>query len=74
MKLRECTINVAKTKALISSMVIMQLICAFVWAYANRRFSHDKFWFLFLYPAVKRLEEGDTEEQGTREQEMELKI
>ena len=31
---------VAKTKALISSAVTPQLICAFVFAYAKDRFSH----------------------------------
>ena len=37
----DCTICVAKTKALISCAVIAQLICAFVFAYAKRRFSLD---------------------------------
>ena len=32
---------VAKTKALISCAVTAQLICAFVFAYAKSRFSHD---------------------------------
>ena len=32
---------VAKTKALISFTVTAKLICAFVFAYANRWFSHD---------------------------------
>ena len=40
-KKRNCTIYVAKTKALISCMVTAQLICAFVFAYALSRFSHD---------------------------------
>ena len=40
-KKRDCTIRVAKTKALISFVVTMKLICAFVFAYAKRRFSHD---------------------------------
>ena len=31
----------AKTKPLISCAVTMQLICAFVLAYAKSRFSHD---------------------------------
>ena len=35
-----CTNRVAKTKALISSAVTAQLICAFVFAYAKIRFSH----------------------------------
>ena len=38
---RDCTIYVAKTKALISCAVSTQLICAFVFAYAKRRLSHD---------------------------------
>ena len=36
-----CPINVAKTKALIRCAVTAQLICAFVFAYAKDRFSHD---------------------------------
>ena len=36
------TICVAKTKALISCEVTAQLICAFVFAYAKIRFSHDE--------------------------------
>ena len=38
-RLRHCTIYVAKTKALISCAVTMQLIWAFVFAYAKSRFS-----------------------------------
>ena len=33
--------RVAKTKALISFAVTAKLICAFVFAYAKSRFSHD---------------------------------
>ena len=36
------SIHVAKTKALISFAVTAKLICAFVFAYAKRRFSHDE--------------------------------
>ena len=36
----DCTICVAKTKALISFAVTAKLICAFVFAYAKSRFSH----------------------------------
>ena len=36
-----CSIYVAKTKALISCAVTAQLICAFVFSYAESRFSHD---------------------------------
>ena len=35
------TISVAKIKALIGCAVTAQLICAFVFAYAKSRFSHD---------------------------------
>ena len=38
----DCTIYVAKTKALISCAVTAQLICVFVFAYAKVRFSHDE--------------------------------
>ena len=37
---KDCTIRSAKTKALISFAVTAKLICAFVFAYANCRFSH----------------------------------
>ena len=39
--LRDCSINVVKTKALISFAVTVKLICVFVFAYAKSRFSHD---------------------------------
>ena len=38
--MRNCTIRVAKTKALISFAVSAKLICAFVFAYADGWFSH----------------------------------
>ena len=41
-----CTIYVAQTKALISCAVTVQLICAFVFAYAKRWFSHDAAHFI----------------------------
>ena len=40
-KKRDCTIFVAKTKALISCAVTTQLICTFVFTYAKSRFSYD---------------------------------
>ena len=40
-KKKNCTIPVAKTKALISFAVTAKLICAFVFAYAKIWFSHD---------------------------------
>ena len=39
---RDCTINVAKRKVLISCGVTAQLICAFVYANTKSMFSHDK--------------------------------
>ena len=39
---RDCTISVAKTKALISFAVTAKLICVFVFAYAKSRFSHNE--------------------------------
>ena len=39
--MRYCTINVAKTKVLISCAVTAQLIGTFVFAHVNFRFSHD---------------------------------
>ena len=45
----DCTIRVAKTKALISFAVTAKLICVFVFAYAKSRFSHNEaYMFLFL--------------------------
>ena len=44
----DCTIYVAKTKALVTSAVTAQLISAFVLAYAKRRFSHDTAHMCFL--------------------------
>ena len=46
----DCTIRVAKTKALISFVVTAKLICVFVFAYAKIRFSHDAahIWCVFL--------------------------
>ena len=38
----DCTIYVAKTKALISFAVTAKLICVFVFAYAKSRFSYDE--------------------------------
>ena len=37
----DCTIRVAKTKALFSFAITAKLICAFVFAYAKSLFSHD---------------------------------
>ena len=39
---RDCTIRVAKTKALISFAVTANLICVFVFAYTKSRFSHKE--------------------------------
>ena len=39
--MRNCTIRVAKTKALISFAVTAKLICVFVFAYADCWFSHE---------------------------------
>ena len=47
-KKRDCTIRVAKTKALISFAVTAKLIGAFVFAYAKSRFSHDEAHFRVL--------------------------
>ena len=38
---RDITISEAKTKALFSCMVTVQLICTFVFVYAKSRFSND---------------------------------
>ena len=44
-----CTIRVAKTKALISFAVTAKLICVFVFAYAKSRFSHDAALVILLF-------------------------
>ena len=49
--MRNCTIRVAKTKALISCAVTAQLICAFVFALAKVRFSHA--YRIMLYTSVR---------------------
>ena len=51
----DCTICVAKTKALISLAVTAKLICAFVFAYAKVRFSHDAAQVIILdiFPKAK---------------------
>ena len=41
-KKRDCTIHVAKTKALISFVNTAKLICVFVFTYAESRFSHNE--------------------------------
>ena len=41
-KKRDCTIRVAKTKALISFAVTAKLICVFVFAYAKSRVSNNE--------------------------------
>ena len=54
----DCTIRVAKTKALISFAVTAKLICVFVFAYAKLRFSHDEAHFVsvpkFLWLVTSR--------------------
>ena len=44
----DCTIRVAKTKALISFAVTAKLICVFVFAYAKSRFSHYAAHIMFI--------------------------
>ena len=48
-KKRCCTIQVAKTKALISFAVTAKLICVFIFAYAKRWFSHDAAQIIFIF-------------------------
>ena len=49
----DCTIYVAKIKALISFAVTAKLICVFVFAYAKSRFSHDAAQMLSRYLTVE---------------------
>ena len=48
-----CTIYVAKTKALTSYAVIAQLICTFIFTYAKSRFSHDGAQMKLVFVKVK---------------------
>ena len=49
----DCSIRVAKTKALISFAVTAKLICVFVFAYVKSRFSHDVDHLIFnMYEGV----------------------
>ena len=52
-KLRDCTIRVAKTKALISFVATAKLICSFVFAYAKSRFSHNEVHLSYLVGNLK---------------------
>ena len=44
----DCTMYVAKTKALISCAVTVQLVCAFIFTHAKIRFSYDMAQIMFL--------------------------
>ena len=46
----DCTIRVARTKALISFADTLKLSCVFVFAYAKSRFSHDEAQIVLLSP------------------------
>ena len=48
-KKRDCTICVAKTKALIRCAVTAQLICGFVFTYAKSRFSHNEAQIMYAF-------------------------
>ena len=54
----DCTICVAKAKAQISCVIIAQLICAFVYAYAKSQFSHVatpiRCWYSLEVPLSQR--------------------
>ena len=55
-KWRDCTIYVAKTKALISFAVTAKLICVFVFPYAKCWFSHEAAHILFVQKIMKNAE------------------
>ena len=50
--MKNCTIYVAKTKALISCAVTAQLISVFVFADAKNRFSHDAVHICFIIDQI----------------------
>ena len=45
----DCTVGVAKTKALISFAATAKLICAFVFVYAKFIFSHDAARIVYIH-------------------------
>ena len=51
----DCTIHIAKTKALISFAVSAKLICVFVFAHSKRWFSHDAILILKSVKSIKHL-------------------
>ena len=55
----DCTICIAKTKALISCAVTVHLICVFVFENAKSRFSHKAAQFMFfpLQPSADKVQE-----------------
>ena len=48
-KKRDCTICVAKTKALIRCVVTAQLICGFVFTYAKSWFFHNEAQIMYAF-------------------------
>ena len=50
----DCTISVAKSKALISFAVTAKLICVFLFAYAKSGFSHDVDQIILYKPLCKK--------------------
>ena len=57
-KKRNCTIQIAKTKVLISFAVTAKLICVFVFAYADCWFSHEVNHMTSFYICVIDIEAG----------------
>ena len=60
--MRDCTIRIAKTKALISFAVAVtaKLICVFVFAYAKSRFSYDQAHFISIFLQFEELKRHKT--------------
>ena len=56
-KKMDCTIRVAKTKALISFAATAKLICVFVFAYAKSRFSHNEAHFSFSFSDMRTIKQ-----------------
>ena len=55
----DCTIRIAKTKALISFAVTAKLICVFVFAYAKSRFSHNEAHFRKDFQTLFAVNKGE---------------
>ena len=68
----------AKTKALISFVVTVKLICVFVFAYAKIRFSHDVAHLIMKFPSLFSAKLEDSEkhlkDSGDKVEQLQSKL